>query len=184
MILAATFALLALGFAPLAGAQATVITSVLPQVSNAFGGPYPGPVTEVGSFSYTVPRGTIISGVTISGTFGNSVNNTSAATRVFLNGNLVATCVINTTCYNPSTTAPTAWSFTLPDSEAVAVANGTATLTWIQDSPTTTQLGVTTLTLQVGSAVPALDVRALAALALLLACVGAWILRARLEQRS
>jgi hypothetical protein len=159
-----------LGLVASGGAWAQTVTATLPEVNFEFDGPYPSALQDAGSFSYA-PPGTVTS-ATISGTFGNSQSQSSAPTRVFLNGVLVAQCGEDASC----TESPQAWSFAIPSSMFGDLQAGTADLTFIQDDTFEVRLGSLTLTLnEVALApvdVPGLQPRWLAALIGLMAIAG------------
>jgi len=127
--------------APAAYAQ---YSQTIPEYSGSFystGFPI-GPF-NLGAFA-GLPGGALTSG-TISGTFGNSQANNSAATSVYLNSILVAQCVNGDTCTISS--APTSWSYTLTSADLLSLSGPTASLTAYQDNGGWTQLGATTLSL-------------------------------------
>jgi len=86
-------------------------------------------ITTVGTFTYTVPAGEVITGLTVSGTFGNGDSPDTALSEYFLgyNGNetavQVASCQsITADCYdNPN--GPTSWSDILTGSALSSVAS-------------------------------------------------------------
>ncbi|MGH9794660.1 MAG: PEP-CTERM sorting domain-containing protein [Candidatus Acidiferrales bacterium] len=118
-------------------------------------GPFPQPSVTVGIFTFLIPPGDVITAAVLTGTFGNSssqFNGSSAGVDVFLNGLLVAQCVIGTQCWTGP--GPNAWSFTLSPSQLALLGSGSATLTAIQTSQTTIRLGVTNLTVATTTVVP------------------------------
>jgi hypothetical protein len=112
-------------------------------------GPYEPPVV-LGTFD-------ILAGdtaITISGTFGNSVNYSSGGVDVYLGSILVGSCVENTACYNNEYgVAPIAWSDTLTPEQIASLGTGPVDLTAVQTSQFLTQLGATTLDQVQGTAV-------------------------------
>ena len=99
-------------------------------------GPYQ-PLTTIGTFNI-LPGDT---GITISGTFGNSSAGSSAGTNVYLGTLLVAQCVQFAACYNTLTP----FSDTLTTAQIALLGTGTVDLNVLQTSQFLIQLGVTTL---------------------------------------
>jgi hypothetical protein len=170
------------------GVSAQSVTATLPKVNflSLPAGPYPSAPQTVGNFTY-VPPPTITS-ATIAGTLGNVDNFSTAPVRVFLNGQLVATCLVVDPC-NGSPSAPIPWSFSIPSSMFAQLAGGTATLTFIQDNAAFVRLGPTTLTLNgavvaTATPVPTVSAPLLAALIGLLAMAGAFAATRRGRGRS
>lgn len=169
------------------GVSAQTVSATLPKVNflDLPSGPYPSAPQTVGSFNYTPPA--TITSATISGTLGNPDNFSTAPVRVFLNGQLVATCAVDDPC-NGNPSAPIPWSFPIPSSMFAQLAGGNATLTFIQDNAAFVRLGTTTLTLSGGVVAPAAPVPAigaplLAALIGLLAMAGAFAATRRTHRR-
>ena len=99
-------------------------------------GPYEPP-TVVGTFDILAGD----SSVTISGTFGNSTNPSSAGVDLYLGDVLVASCVQFTACYSELT----AFSDTLTAPEIASLGTGIVDFTAVQTSEYVVQLGATTL---------------------------------------
>jgi hypothetical protein len=102
---------LALTLAGAAGAQAqTVVTSTIAPVSLDDPGTYPTQET-IGTFTFSVPADALLTGVTISGLFGNNVFSPNTAPGVFTLGGVdVFTCNAGDPCWGSST--ETSWSYT------------------------------------------------------------------------
>ncbi|WP_260703223.1 PEP-CTERM sorting domain-containing protein [Edaphobacter flagellatus] len=118
--------------------------STLPEYNGTARYPDPGPYqppTVVGSFDILAGD----TGITISGTFGNSLTPSSSGMNVYLGSLLVAQCVEFTTCYN-NLIAPTAWSYSLTAGQIAALGTGIVDLTVVQTSQYWLRLGETTLT--------------------------------------
>src|SRR5207237_8188860 len=114
-------------------------------------GPYPSGPYTVGTFT-GIPGGTIVA-ATIHGTFGNSQNPTTAATRVYLGSTLVAQCIQFTPCYGPGV-SPTPWAFAFNITNFSELAGPNAVLTAWQDSQTYIRLGETTLDIVYATVIP------------------------------
>jgi PEP-CTERM motif len=111
-------------------------------------GPYQPP-TIVGTFD-------ILSGdtsITISGTFGNSVVDSTAGVDLYLGSILVASCVEDTTCWTGAS-GTTAWSDTLTSTQIGLLGTGVVDFTAVQTSQYIIRLGVTTLDQVTPAAVP------------------------------
>jgi hypothetical protein len=115
-------------------------TTTLPEYSGTGNYDDPGPYqppTVVGTFDIT-PGDT---GITISGTFGNSTVGSSAGVDLYLGSILVGQCVENAACY----TSVVPWSDTLTAVQIAELGTGIVDFTAIQTSQFTIQLGETTL---------------------------------------
>lgn len=138
-------------------AFADSVTSVsLPEFNGTpigSGGPFPQPSVTIGTFTFFIPAGDVITSAVLTGTFGNSVNSSTAGVDYFLNGLLVAQCIpFSSPCWTGP--GPNAWSFTFSPSQLALLGSGSATLTAIQTSQTTIRLGVTNLTVTTTTVVP------------------------------
>jgi len=136
-------------------AQAAVYT--LPEYSGDFhtsSETYPLPAVTIGTFSYTIPTGEIVSSAIISSTFGNSSINSTALANFFLAGVPVASCLsVADPCFsNDSFATPVPWSYTFSSAQLPALDSGAASFTAVQNSPFTVQSGRITLTLTFASA--------------------------------
>jgi len=125
-------------FAATAQAQYSQTLPEFSELSNPTG-PYPSGPYTVGTFT-GIPSGTIVA-ATIHGTFGNSENPTSAASRVYLGSTLVAQCFPSTPCTNTGTP----WAFAFNITNFSELAGPDAVLTAWQDSQVYIRLGETTL---------------------------------------
>jgi hypothetical protein len=111
-------------------------------------GPYQPP-TVIGTFD-------ILTGDTsidLTGTFGNSVNSSSAGENLFLGNVEVASCAEFAECYENLSGTPTPWSFDLTPTEIASLGTGTVDFTVVQTSGFLIQVGETTLDQVQGSAV-------------------------------
>jgi PEP-CTERM motif len=111
-------------------------------------GPYQPP-TVIGTFD-------ILAGDTtadLSGTFGNSVNSSSAGENLFLGNIEVASCVEFAYCYENLSGVPTPWSYDLTPAEIASLGTGIVDFTVVQTSGFLIQVGETTLDQASGTAV-------------------------------
>jgi hypothetical protein len=131
-------------------AEASIVVT-LPELTGVLNdtGPFPLAPVTVGTFTYTIPTGEIVSSATISGTFGNSVFPNSSGVDVRAGSVLVASCpqfpAILVPCNNGG--IPTPWSFAFPSSNLSFLNSGSVALTATQTSPHIIQLGSTGLEL-------------------------------------
>jgi len=117
-------------------------TTVLPEFNGSASYPDPGPYeppTVAGTF--TIDPG--VTGITISGTFGNSLTPNTAGADLYLGSILVAQCVEFDSCYYAQ--SPTTWSTTLTSSQLALLGTGVVDFTVVQTSQFWTRLGETTL---------------------------------------
>jgi|HubBroStandDraft_6_1064221.scaffolds.fasta_scaffold405994_1 hypothetical protein len=102
--------------------------------------------TTIGTFTFTIPTGDLVPGITISGTFGNPDNGTTALSDYYLGygGNetavKVASCDnILDNCYS-NQNGPTPWTYTLTTGNlstlASAIAAGSLDFTYTWDNNT------------------------------------------------
>jgi len=127
------------------------ITVTLPDFNGPFtvGGTFPRPATNIGTFNFTLPPGFQIGSVTLSGTFGNAVNGTTAPLTLLLDGVQMGQCATGAPCtgaFGP--TGPTPFSFDLTSGSFSLLFDGTATLAFSQLGPGTARLGNLTLTIR------------------------------------
>jgi len=115
--------------------------------------PTPGEVTTVGTFTFTIPTDEVVTGVIISGTFGNGDSPTTAESDYFLGdgsdgetsvevagGNTANPCdSIYDDCYS-NQNGPTPWSYTFTAADLANLAGGLSTgsvdfsYTWINNT--------------------------------------------------
>jgi len=132
-------------------AQADPITVTLPNFNGPFavGGTFPRPTLTVGTFNFTLPAGVEIGSATLSGTFGNSVNGTTAPVTLFLDNLQITQCASGAPCTGAfGTPGPTPFVFNFSPANFSLLADGMAVLTFSQLGPGTVRLGSLTLTVQ------------------------------------
>jgi len=138
--IALTILLLSLGFAQMAKADnIQTIASYNGTASYADPGPYQPP-TVVVTFNI-LPGDTA---VTISGTFGNAVVESTAGVNLFLGSIEVAQCIEYDPCWEGAE-AGTPWSDTLTTAQIASLGTGVVPFSATQTSQYTIRLGVTTL---------------------------------------
>jgi hypothetical protein len=169
-----TAAILSLGavFALTVPARAGAIVATVPSFDSPDGYDFvstfpPGGSTTIGTFTFSIPLGVTVTGITISGSFGNGDNGTTALSDYFLgySGHETAVEVANCDsilddCYSAQN-GPTTWTYTLTPSNlstlASAIASGSLDLTYTWDNNTQFALpgddqyvyaGLSTLTIQ------------------------------------
>ena len=86
--------------APLQAVTRAVVGGTLPEFNFDGMPPFPTAAQTVGTFSYTIPAGEMITSATVNGQFGNSTFGSSAPIQVFVDGVLVATCLMTDPCFN------------------------------------------------------------------------------------
>ncbi len=140
-------------------AYADTITATLGQFSGTNSpGPFPGPVLTVGTFTFTIPTGQVITSATLSGTFGNSVADTSASVSLFLDGRFVGQCGnLNNDPSAPCNVlpGPDPFTFNIAPANFSVLADGSAVFTVQQLGVGFIRLGQTTLTINTQSAAAA-----------------------------
>jgi hypothetical protein len=118
-------------------AFAGILTSTLPDF-DYIGATFPSAPQNVGTFSYSIPTGEIISAATISGTWGNSNVDTSAPNRLFVEGIEVAFCdssgSTGTGALPCDSNYSIDWSFDFAPVDFVRFDDGLAPMTAIQDA--------------------------------------------------
>ena len=126
-------------------ARADVFTFTLPNFNGSFvppGAPLPAPAQTVGTFNVVIPAGQPITAASLTGTFGNTVNSSTAATNLFLDGLLVAQCAPAAACTGASgAPGPTPFSFAFSAANLALLTDGAAVLTAVQTGPGTIRLG-------------------------------------------
>ncbi len=150
MALLASFAFAVFTFAA-PNAKADTITATLGERNGTQDtGPFPGPILTVGTFTFTIPSGQLITSATLSGTFGNSVDPTSASFSLFLDGQLVGQCGnLNSNPLAPCNQAPgpDPFTFNIAPASFSVLADGLAVFTVQQIGTGFIRLGQTTLTI-------------------------------------
>ena len=143
------FGILCLGSA--IAAQADPITVTVPNFNGPFavGGTFPRPTLTVATFNFTLPAGFEIGSATLSGTFGNSINGTTAPVTLFLDSLQTSQCATAAPCTGAFGTAgPTPFIFQLSAAHLSLLTDGMAVLSYSQLGPGTVRLGSLTLTIQ------------------------------------
>jgi len=134
--------------------EASTITIVIDEFNGEFfdiTDPYPrGPVT-IGTFSFSLPSDRRIVSAVITGSFGNSVQKTSAGVDLSLDGVQVASCVKPQPCWADPPIDE--WSAAVPLS---VLQDNIAVLTGVQTSEYVVRTGAATLTITVPETNPAL----------------------------
>jgi len=142
--------------------------------------PFPHPAVTVGSVLYSIPLGERVVAAKISGFWGTNQNPAATAgVDVLVDGVLVARCVKNEAgCWEPAADQRP-WSHIFAESELKVLNDGVATLTAMQTSEFTVQLGVSTLIIETGPppAVPTLSPLGLLFLLAGVATMGALAIR-------
>jgi hypothetical protein len=106
----------------------------------------PSGSTTIGTFAFSIPAGALVTGITISGTFGNPDNGTTAQSDYFLGYSGHETAVevagcdsILADCYSAQN-GPTMWTYTLTSANlstlAPAIASGSLDFTYTWDNNT------------------------------------------------
>lgn len=171
----------------LAACSATAATYVLtfPELTNppSFSAqePFPPqPPIFIDTVTFTVPPGERVVAATISGFWGSTrIPEGTAGVDVVVDGVLVARCEKpHADCWERAV-GQRPWSYIFAESELKVLNDGVATMTALQTSDISVQLGVSTLIVQTGPgpSVPALSTAGLLALMAALAAAGAWIVR-------
>lgn len=135
--------------------------------------------TTIGTFDFSIPVGTDITGITISGTFGNPDNGTTALSDYYLgfSGNEtaveVASCdSILDDCYSAQN-GPTSWTYSLTPSDmstlASAISSGSLDFTYTWDN--NTQFAFSGYDQFVYAGAPTLDIETAPEPATILICV-------------
>ncbi|MBV9745527.1 MAG: PEP-CTERM sorting domain-containing protein [Acidobacteriia bacterium] len=138
-------------------ARADILASI-PEYNGGFfdfSATYPLPLTNVGTFHFTIPSGENVLGADISGTFGNpDYSSNTALSDYFVDGQLIEVA----SCEDPGADCaqgmtPTPWSYTFSNGDlanlASAFASGSLDFNVIQKFPFVVDAGITTLDIQV-----------------------------------
>ena len=136
--------------------------------------------TTIGTFTFSIPGGAAVTGITISGTFGNPDNGTTALSDYYLGFSgdetavEVASCdSILDDCYS-NQNGPTAWTYTLTAGSlstlASAIAGGSLDFTYTWDN--NTQFAIPGDDQYVYAGDPTLDIQVTPEPATLLMCFG------------
>jgi hypothetical protein len=131
--------------------QADPVTVTVPDYNGPFavGGTFPRPPLTIATFNFTLPVGVEIGSATLTGTFGNSANGTSAPVTLFLDNLQTTQCAAGAPCTGAfGTSGPTPFAFTFSAASFSLLADGMAVLTISQLGPGTVRLGGLTLTIQ------------------------------------
>ena len=140
-----------LGLSSVIAARADAITVTVPDFNGPFtvGGTFPRPPLTVATFNFTLPAGFEIGSATLTGTFGNSINGTTAPVTLFLDSLQVTQCAAGAPCTGAfGTSGPTPFVFNFSAASFSLLTDGMAVLTYSQLGPGTVRLGSLTLTIQ------------------------------------
>lgn len=118
-------------------------------------GDYPLAPVTIGDFLFSIPANQVVTGATISGTFGNNdVSSNTALSDYFVNSGVieVASCDDPTAnCFSGQTGVPTPWSYTFTANDlknlSAAFSSGSLDFSVVQNFAISVQTGVTTLTI-------------------------------------
>lgn len=141
--------LVALCLASAAVTRADTITVTLPDFNGAFtaGGVFPRPSLTVGTFNFTLPPGFQIGSAFLSGTFGNSVNGTTAPVNISLDSLQITQCAPGAPCTGAfGTSGPTPFFFSFTGANFSLLTDGAAVFTISQLGAGAVRLGNLTLT--------------------------------------
>jgi hypothetical protein len=140
--------------------KANVIVSNIPEYNGPAdfdfnAGDYPLGSVTIGNFLFSIPANQLVTGATISGTFGNNdVSSNTALSDYFVNhgGIEVASCDDPTAdCFSGQTGVPTPWSYTFTANDlknlSAAFSSGSLDFSAVQNFAISVQTGVTTLTI-------------------------------------
>lgn len=135
--------------------------------------------TTIGTFTFSIPAGADVTGITISGTFGNSDNGTTALSDYYLGFSGDETAVEVASCDNilddcySAQDGPTSWTYSLTPSDlstlASAISNGSLDFTYTWDN--NTQVAFSGYDQYVYAGAPTLDIAATPEPATVLICL-------------
>lgn len=167
--------------ASLAAAAAT-FTVTFPEVNGAVNSSgFPLPAVTASTVTLPIPAGQVVTGATASGFWGSTAfAGSTAGVDVLVDGVRVAQCVKpDAGCYGAGS-GQRPWTYAYSAAQLGTLADGSATLTYVQTSESTVRLGTTTLTITTTDAVvPTLSEAALLALSLLVGLAAFATLRSR-----
>ena len=123
-------------------ARALAIVDMLP----AFDGDCEPVACQVGIFAFQIPAGQTVVGATLDGSFGNANSANTAPVQVRFDNVLVAECQTDQSC--TTSDVPLPWSYTFDAHELALLADGSGTLTALQQGGAMVRLGETTLRIQ------------------------------------
>jgi hypothetical protein len=182
-----TAAILSLGAAFLltTPARASAILVTLPSYDSPNGYDFvstfpPAGSSTIGTFTFSIPAGWLVAGITISGTFGNGDSGTTALSDYYLGYSGHETAVevagcdsIMANCYS-NQNGPTAWTYTLTSANlstlAPAITGGSLDFTYTWDN--NTQFAFPNDLQYVYAGAPTLDIQVTPEPATLLMCFG------------
>ena len=143
---------------------AATLVDTFPELQNPLSfevvSPFPHAPVPVGTAVYSIPNGERVVAAKISGFWGTSQNAVATAgVDVLVDGILVARCVKNESGCWEQGTGQRPWSYIFAESELKVLNDGVASMTAVQTSEFTVQLGVSTLIIETGPppAVPTLS---------------------------
>lgn len=107
--------------------------------------------TTIGEFSFTIPTGNLVTGVTVSGSYGNGDSPTTALADFFINYNGAGAPVEVAPCDDPAadcfsdSNGPTSWTYTFTPADLASVqpqlSKGTLDFSFTMDAPPFTAPG-------------------------------------------
>jgi hypothetical protein len=182
-----TAAILSFGavFALAAPARADIILTLPTYYDSPNGYDYinttpPAGSTTIGTFNFTIPAGDQVTGITISGTFGNPDNQTTALSDYYLGFSGNETAVEVAACDNglancaSNPNGPTSWTYSLTSANISALvsglSNGSLDFTYTWD--TTPAFAISGIDQYVYAGAPTLDIQLSPEPASLLFCFG------------
>ncbi len=145
------FLFVILCFSSTIAARADSITVTVPDFNGPFtvGGTFPRPPLTAATFNFTLPSGIQIGSATLSGTFGNSINGTTAPATLLLDSLQVTQCAVGAPCTGAfGTSGPTPFVFNFSPADLLLLGDGMAVLTYAQLGPGAVRLGSLTLTIR------------------------------------
>jgi hypothetical protein len=166
-------------------ARASAIIATLPSYDSPDGYDFvttfpPAGSTTIGTFTFSIPLGDLVTGITISGAFGNADSPTTALSDYYLGFSGDETAVevamcdsINANCYSNGN-GPTSWTYTLTSGNlstlASAIASGSLNFTYTWDN--NSQFAIAGYSQYVYASAPTIAIQVTPEPAGLLLCLG------------
>lgn len=145
---------LAIGLLSAVPAQATIlnITPIGEFDGPSTNGVYPQPSLTIGTFTYTIPAGDVITSASVSGFFGTTYSPSTALENLYVAGVKVASCSSESDpCWADPSGVQTAWSYTFTPAQFAALQSGSAVYSVVQTGDYYVESGVTTLSINVST---------------------------------